>query len=114
MLRNLVDRWREPERQEPWRKLVRNSDAGIRSANESISAIVDRTGGLPEKISAGEEPVALFEPREAEDKWEAILSGVESELRRLCGLYDYRQLLFLSRLCSGLPALRARDPEMES
>ncbi|MDP9438498.1 MAG: hypothetical protein M3P49_07115 [Actinomycetota bacterium] len=114
MLRNLVDRWRGSEREEPWRELLRSSDAGIRSANESISAIVDRAGGLPEKISAGEEPVALFEPGEAEDKWEAILSGVESELRRLCGLYNYRKLLFLSRLCSGLPALRARDPEMES
>lgn len=114
MLRNLADRWRGPKRNGPWRELVRNSAAGIRSANESISAIVDRAGGLSEKISAGEEPVAFFEPREAEDKWEAILSGAERELRSVCGLYDYRQLLFLSRLCSGLPALRARDPEMES
>ncbi len=114
MLRDLVNRWRGLERQKPWRELVRYSAAGIRSANESISAIVDRAGGLPEKVSAGEEPVTLFEPWEAEDKWEAILSGAEGELRRLCGLYDYRQLLFLSRLCSGIPALRARDPEMES
>lgn len=99
---------------DPWGELVRSSAAGIRSANESISGIVDRAGGLPEKISAGEEPVAFFEPREAEDKWEEIFSGAERELRGVCGLYDYRQLLFLSRLCSGLPALRARDPEMYS
>ena len=97
---------------DPWRELVRNSDAGIRSANESISGIVDRAGGLPRKISAGEEPVAFFGPREAEDIWEEIFSGAERELRAVCGPYDYRQLLFMSRLCSGLPALRARDRGM--
>lgn len=32
----------------------------------------------------------------------------------MCGLYDYRELLFVSRLCSGVPALRERDPEMEA
>lgn len=96
----------------PWGELVRNSAAGIRSANESISGIVDRAGGLSEKVSAGEEPVAFFEPREAEDIWEEIFSGAERELRAVCGPYDYRQLLFVSRLCSGLPALRARDPGM--
>ena len=56
--------------------------------------------------------MALLDPREAEDKWEQILSGVEEKLRKICRLYDYRQLLFVSRLCSGIPALRARDSEI--
>lgn len=55
MRRNLVDRWLGPERREPWGALVRNSAAGIRSANELISGIVDRAGGLAEKVSAGVE-----------------------------------------------------------
>ncbi|MGF1472945.1 MAG: hypothetical protein ACFB50_14550 [Rubrobacteraceae bacterium] len=105
---------REPTRSDPWTGLVRNSATGIQDANDTIAAIVDRAGSLAEKVSAGEEPVALLDPREAEDKWEEILSGVEDELRRMCRLYDYRQLLFVSRLCSGLPALRRRDPDMGS
>lgn len=103
---------REPNRPDPWTELVRNSATGIQDANDTIAAIVDRAGALAEKFSAGEEPVALLKPREAEVKWEEILSGVEEELRRICRLYDYRQLLFVSRLCSGIPALRARDSEM--
>lgn len=103
---------REPNRPDPWTQLVRKSAASIQDANDTIAAIVDRAGALGEKLSAGEEPVALLKPHEAEDKWEEILSDVEEELRRICRLYDYRQLLFVSRLCSGIPALRARDSEM--
>ncbi len=100
------------KRRNPWQELVKESAAGIRAANEWIAGIVDRAGGLAEKISAGKKPVTLLSPREAEEKWEEILCGVEEELRRMCRLYDYRQLLFVSRLCSGIPALRARDSEM--
>lgn len=114
MVRRLIDRWRDPKPPDPWTQLVRNSAAGIRDANELIEGIVDRAGGLGEKISAGEEPVAFVNPREAEGKWEEILAGIEDELRRVCSRYDYRQLLFVSRLCSGIPALRRRDPEMEA
>ena len=114
MVRRLIERWRDPKPPDPWTQLVRNSAAGIREANELIEGIVDRAGGLGEKISADEEPVALVNPREAEGKWEEILAGIEDELRRVCSRYDYRQLLFVSRLCSGIPALRRRDPEMEA
>lgn len=114
MIRRLIGRWRNLRPIDPWTQLVRNSATSIRDANNATEGIVDRAGGLAEKVSAGEEPVALLSPREAEDKWEEILSGVERELRRMCGLYDYRELLFVSRLCSGVPALRERDPEMEA
>lgn len=110
MVRRLVD----PKPPDPWTQLVRDSTAGIQNANELIEGIVDRAGGLGEKISAGEEPVALIDPRNAEGKWEEILASIENELRGVCGRYDYRQLLFVSRLCSGIPALRRRDPEMEA
>ena len=100
------------KRRDPWRELVKESATGIRAANEWIAGIVDSAGGLSEKISAKEEPVTIFRPSEAEDKWEELLSSVEEELRQLCGRYDYRQLLFVSRLCSGIPALRERDSEM--
>lgn len=112
MTRRLIGRWRNEKSTDPWTQLVKNSAAGIRDANDVIEGIVDRAGDLAEKISGSKEPVALLSPREAEDKWEEMLSGVERELRRMCGLYDYRQLLFVSRLCSGIPALRARDSEM--
>lgn len=112
MIRRLIGRWRDSKPPDPWTQLVRDSTASIRDANDVIEGIVDRAGGLAEKVSAREEPVALLSPRKAEDKWEEILSGVERELRRMCGLYDYRQLLFVSRLCSGIPALRNRDTEM--
>ena len=81
------------------------------AADKVIARIVDRAGGLSEKISAGEEPEARLRPSEAEGKWEEILCNVEEELRWLCGRYDYRQLLFVSRLCSGIPELRALDDE---
>ena len=106
------NRRRGSKRRDPWQTLVRESAAGIREANGVIEGIVDRAGGLREKISAGQKPVTLLSPREAEEKWEEILCGVEEELRRMCRLYDYRQLLYVSRLCSGIPALRARDSEM--
>lgn len=110
MVRRLVD----PKPPDPWTQLVKDSAAGIQNANELIEGIVDHAGGLGEKISAGEEPVTLANPREAEGKWEEIFAGIEDELREVCGHYDYRQLLFVSRLCSGIPALRRRDPEMEA
>src|SRR5215211_1509151 len=99
MLHRFFDRWRGPKRYDPWKKLVRNSGPGIRAANEVISEVFERTGRLSEKKLNDEEPVALFSPREADPKFEEILSEVERELEKVCGFYDYRQLLFLSRLC---------------
>lgn len=68
MIRRLIRSWRNLKPTDPWTQLVRNSATGTRDANNAIEGIVDRAGGLAEKVSAGEEPVALLSPREAEDK----------------------------------------------
>jgi hypothetical protein len=68
---------------------------------------MDRAGGL-----SAATPEAQFLPWEADRPFEEIISGVERELEELCGRYDYRQLLFLSRLCTGVPLLRDADADM--
>ena len=71
-----------------------------------ISGLIDRVGGLSDDV-----PEARFAPREADPPLEEVISGAERELEELCGRYDYRQLLYLSRLCTGVPALRDADAD---
>ena len=97
---------RVPEN-EVWDKLVSESGPGIREAGGLISGLIDRAGGL-----SAAAPEARFPPREADRPLEEIISGAERELEELCGRYDYRQLLFLSRLCTGVPLLRDADADM--
>ena len=92
---------------EVWDKLVLESELGIREAGGVISGLIDRVGGLSDAV-----PEARFAPQEADPPLEDIISGVERELEELCGRYDYRQLLYLSRLCTGVPALRKEDASM--
>ena len=92
---------------EVWDKLVAESEPGIREAGGVISGLIDHVGGLTTAI-----PEAQFLPGETDRPYEEILSGVERELEELCSRYDYRQLLFLSRLCAGVPALRAEDADI--
>jgi hypothetical protein len=92
---------------EVWDKLVSESGPGIREAGGVISGLIDRAGGLSVTT-----PEAQFPPWEAERLLEEIISGVERELEKLCGRYDYRQLLFMSRLCVGVPPLRSADADM--
>ncbi len=89
-----------------WDKLVSESEPGIREAGGVISGLIDRVGGLSNAV-----PEARFAPREADPPLEEVISGVERELEELCGRYDYRQLLYLSRLCTGVPALRDADAD---
>ncbi len=97
---------RAPEN-EVWDKLVSESEAGMREAGGLITGMIDRAGGL-----SAATPEARFPPREADRPFEEIISGAERELEELCGRYDYRQLLFLSRLCTGVPLLRDADADM--
>lgn len=92
-----------------WDKLVAESGAGIREAGEVISGLIDHAGGLSTAI-----PEAKFSLGDAYWPFEEIISGVERELEELCGRYDYRQLFFLSRLCTAVPALRSKDADMEA
>ena len=51
------------KRRDPWQELVKESAAGIRAANEWITGIVDRAGGLAGKISAGQKcPRRILSP----------------------------------------------------
>jgi hypothetical protein len=97
---------RAPEN-EVWDKLVSESGPGIREAGGVISGLIDRAGGLSVTT-----PEAQFPPWEAERLLEEIISGAERELEELCGRYDYRQLLFLAKLCAGVPPLRSADADM--
>lgn len=97
---------RAPEN-EVWDKLVAESEPGIREAGDVISGLIDRAGGLSVVT-----PEAQFPPWEADRLIEEIISGAERELEEVCGRYDYWQLLFLSRLCAGVPPLRSADADM--
>ena len=99
---------RGPEN-EVWDKLVAESGPGIREAGGVLSGLIDRAGGL-----SAATPEARFPAREADRPFEEIISGTERELEELCGRYDYRQLLFLSRLCTAVPLLRERDADMNA
>jgi hypothetical protein len=118
LLRNLRDlrvlgrlpgfgRQRGPEGHDVWDKLVSESGPGIREAGGVISGLIDRAGVL-----SAATPEAQFPAREADRPFEEIISGAERELEELCSRYDYRQLLFLSRLCTAVPLLRAKDADM--
>ena len=84
-----------------------DSEAGIAGARDAIARLVERAGGL-----SAAAPAAFFRPGEADPPFEEMISGTERELEELCGRYDYRQLLFLSRLCTGVPLLREADADM--
>jgi hypothetical protein len=96
-----------PERNDVWERLVADSEAGIAGARDAIARLVERAGGLSSAV-----PAAFFRPGEADPPFEEMISGAERELEELCGQYDYRQLLFLSRLCTGVPLLRDADADM--
>jgi len=90
-----------------WERLVADSEPGIAEARDVIAGLVERAGGLSAVV-----PEAHFPPREADRPLEKIISGAEHVLEDLCGRYDYRQLLFVSRLCTGVPLLWAADADM--
>lgn len=100
-------RRRPEEHYDIWDKLVSESEPGIRDAGNVIVGLIDRVGDL-----SAATPESTFSFREAYQPFEEIISVVERELEDLCSRYDYRQLLFLSRLCTGVPALRSKDRDM--
>jgi hypothetical protein len=95
------------EQGDVWERLVADSGPGIAEGRDVIARLVQRAGGL-----SAAAPEAHFSPREASRPLEEITSGAEHELEDLCGQYDFRQLLFVSRLCTGVPLLWAADADM--
>jgi len=97
----------DAERRDVWGRLVADSGPGIGEARDVIAGVVERAGRLSDAT-----PAAFFAPRDADPPFEEMISGAERVLEDLCGRYDYRQLLFLSRLCSGVPLLREADADI--
>lgn len=102
------DHRRGPERADPWEELTRVSAQATRDARRTIARAAEEVApGLG--VSRSE---VLLEGRQAETAFEKVLSGLEDVLEELCSRYDYRQLLFVSRLCAGLPVLRSEEPNL--
>lgn len=105
MLRSLFGRARrrEPQRQDPWESLVSAAPAAVAEADRVIGlAVREAAPELGDYVSE-----VVLGVREAQAAFETLLSEVEAALEDLCGRYDYRQLLFVSRLCAGLPQFRS-------
>jgi hypothetical protein len=106
VLSRILGRGREPERNDPWQMLVAVSESAAQDADAFIAHVVGRA--VPELSPSS--PVVRLDYRKAPEAFESMLRAIEAKLETLCGRYDYRQLLFISRLCVGLPILRSRDP----
>lgn len=91
---------------DPWEKLLAVSESGILEADEIISRSY-RTAAPALNAANFVRLSGPHGPR----AYEAVLSVLENELRKLCYLYDYRQMLFVSRLCIGLPIFRHKEAD---
>lgn len=109
MLRSLFGRGRRgPKKIDPWEMLVGVSTLAADEADQVIGRAVRRVA--PELDGSVQEVV--LDVRQAELAFETVLSEIEGVLEELCSRYDYRQLLFVSRLCAGLPLFRSEEPNM--
>lgn len=97
---------RQPERYDPWERLVAEIPAGVGEAR----AVVARAAAVaaPELGDPGCDSVKL-RARDAAPVIESFLAELTVELRRLCAPYDYRQLFLFSRLCTNLPVFRSAE-----
>jgi hypothetical protein len=106
VLRNFFRKRRqELKRVDPWEALIAASLPAVDEADRVIARAVRKVA--PE-LGRSVEKVVLDVPR-AERAFETVLSGIEGVLEEVCGRYDYRQLLFVSRLCAGLPWFRSAE-----
>lgn len=92
---------------DPWDALVaalpKAADEADRVIADAVRKVVPDLGGGTRQVVLGVE--------QAKEAFEEILTEIENALEELCGRYDYRQLLFVSRLCSGLPWFRPAEDE---
>lgn len=99
------NRARGPGGHDPWEALVGVSVPAEDEAQRVIRRAVVKAA--PE-LSGPDELVVLDVPRSA-SALESVLSDAEEALAALCDRYDYRQLLCVSRLCTGLPLFRSSE-----
>ena len=74
------------------------ADEADRIIGRAVRKAAPELGGYSSQVVLGVE--------EAEAAFRTVLAEIEAALAELCGRYDYRQLLFVSRLCAGLPWFR--------
>lgn len=97
---------REPERYDPWDRLVAEAPAGMDAARAGAAkAAMVAAPGLGGCAGGS---VALG-ARDAGPVVEVFLGELTRALAELCGLYDYRQLFLFSRLCTNLPDFRSAE-----
>ena len=92
---------------DPWDVLVA---ASSKAADEADRVIADAVRKVAPDLGGGTRQVVLG-VEQAEEAFEEIFAEIENELEELCGRHDYRQLLFVSRLCSGLPWFHPAEDE---
>lgn len=90
---------------DPWSALVLASGSAADAAQDIIrQAVCEAEPGL-----SGSDPLVVLDVPRSETALESVLSHVEAALGDLCAKHDYRQLLCVSRLCSGLPVFRSSE-----
>lgn len=92
-----------------WKALLSVADDATEEADRIIYGAIH--AAAPE-LSDSNTPVLLSVPQ-AEAAFETILLSIEGTLKLLCAEHDYRQFLHVSRLCSGIPALKREDKNHE-
>lgn len=75
---------------------------------EKADRVISRAYRIVAPALNSAQAVRLRGPR-AEPAYEALLWEIERELEGLCARHDYRQMLFVSRLCVGLPVFREHE-----
>lgn len=97
-------RGRSPESTEPWEKLLAVSASAVEEADRFVS----RAYRVAAPALNSAQAVRLGGPH-AGPAHERLLAEIERELDGLCARHDYRQMLFVSRLCVGLPVFREHE-----
>ena len=92
---------------DPWDALV---VASPKAADEADRVIAEAVRKVAPQLGGGT-PQVVLSVEQAEQAFEELFTEIENVLEELCGRYDYRQLLFVSRLCSGLPWFRPAEDE---
>jgi len=89
-------------RRDPWEALVAASPAASDEADRFIGEAARKVAPELGRSTS----VVVLGVQEAESAFGTFLREIEAALEELCDRYDYRQLLFVSRLCAELPWFR--------
>ena len=100
---------RGPALGDSWEKLLTVAEPAVQEAERVIWRSYLRAAPTLHAAQA-----IRMHGQQAEQAYEAVLSEVEEELDRLCARHDYRQMLFVCRMCVGLPVFRRDEPNLNA